>query len=299
MDSKPTTTDSASAYFATALTVGAACLATALEYLKLGFAPLALCPPDHVGMGKQHCKNCTHRGKVPWHRWLEFEDRRPTERELRDLWRAKPNSNVGTALGPGSGLVRIDIEGEKSEALLAELAKGDLPDTWTFTSGRGRGLLYRIPVGVTLKTTPKPLDVGQELRFMARGGQTVLPPSLHVSGRGYEWTHAPWDLPCALMPAWLVEVMRADAPRRPRQPRHPGEADAPLFAGTTRAPPIQEGHRHTRLLRLAGRLRYEGLDAGDIAVTLLAVNRAVCSPPLDESEVIYTEVIPGLPAKHR
>ena len=80
----------------------------------------------------------------------DFQDRLPTEDELRRKWRDLPNGNVGIALGPVSGLVRIDVDGPGGEALLAQKSGGDLPPTLEFTSGRenaGRGLLYAIPAG--------------------------------------------------------------------------------------------------------------------------------------------------------
>jgi hypothetical protein len=304
MDSKPPNGDPASAYLADALTIGSECLEAAVRYRnEFNLSSLALCHSHHLGAGRQHSKTCRSPGKRPWYRWAEFQTRLPGERELRDLWREKPVSNVGFATGEVSGVIRIDVEGDKGEARLAEMARGEpLPPTWEFVSGRaegGRGLLYSIPPGITLRTTSEQQDTKQEIRFQGRGAQSVLPPSLHVSGRRYEWVpgHAPWEIVCAAMPAWLIENMRADAPR-PNGRRRPrplgevggeghGEVDGPLFAGVGAAPPIKEGARHNRLLRLGGRLRFEGVGADDIAATLLAVNRALCSPPLAEDEVTF------------
>ena len=148
-------------------------LEVALAYLRLGFSVLADCPPDHQGMSKKHRDECKNPGKVPWHRWKEYQDRLPTEQEVRSLFTRMPKSNIGLALGPVSGLVRVDIDGPGGEQMLAELSGGELPDTWEFTSGRengGRGLLYKIPNGVTLKTTKGPgLAKHEELRFQAKG----------------------------------------------------------------------------------------------------------------------------------
>src|SRR5262249_43822834 len=160
---------------------GAACLAAALDFLARGVSVLALCPPDHVGVArvsKGHGKGCGSPGKRPWHTWKEFQDRLPTVAEVKGWWQQLPNSNFGAALGPVSGMVRIDREGEAAERQLQEISGGDLPPTWEFKSGRadgtGRGLLYAIPDGVVFKTTPQFLQDG-ELRFQAKGAQTVLP----------------------------------------------------------------------------------------------------------------------------
>src|SRR5262249_30620519 len=92
------------------LTDGAACLEGALAYLRMGWSVLALCPPDHVGVGlvsRNHSKSCTCPGKRPWHTWRELQDRLATEDEVRRWWRQMPNSNVGVAYGPVSGLVGV------------------------------------------------------------------------------------------------------------------------------------------------------------------------------------------------
>src|SRR5262249_38698188 len=138
--------------------------------------------------------------------------------ELREAWRQNPQCNVGIALGPVSGLVRIDVEGDAGENRLQELSGGDLPPTLEFTSGRasgGRGLLYTIPADVTLRPTAGKHGEHQEVRFQAKGAQTVLPPSRHASGRRYEWKpgHGPDEIELALAPRWLIEQL-ADGTRR-------------------------------------------------------------------------------------
>ena len=171
-----------------ALADGEACRKAALEYLDRGWAPSTCCPPDHVGVGKGHAKNCTKPGKAPWGLWKEFQERLPTIDELTKKWRENPCLNVGMFLGPVSGMVRIDIDGEAGEKMLRDLC-GPLPDTLEFTSGgNGRGLLFQIPENVTIKTTSKAGEgLHAEVRFQAKGAQTVLPPSRHASGRYYAW----------------------------------------------------------------------------------------------------------------
>src|SRR5262245_38796960 len=82
-----TTTQSASQHERQRRADGAACLAAALNYRRLGWSVLGLCPPDHVGVGKTHVKSCTSPGKVPFGPWKEFQERLPTEAELHQKWR--------------------------------------------------------------------------------------------------------------------------------------------------------------------------------------------------------------------
>src|SRR5207248_3028332 len=132
----------------------------ALHYLSLGWSVIPNCHPSHIGYGAEHtkeCKNGHNEGKRPWCYWTEHQETLPSETTVQDWWRQHPSSNVGIALGQISRLVRVDVDGAAGEAALQKIGGGDLPLTLEFRSGRvdgtGRGLLYRIPDGVALRTT--------------------------------------------------------------------------------------------------------------------------------------------------
>jgi hypothetical protein len=175
------------ASIAAGLAAGALCLAHALDYLSRGWAVLALCPPDHVGIrrvNKKHARECDprHWGKAPWHCWKGCQLAVPEESAVRGWWRELPNSNLGVALGGVTGLIGLDSDGAAGEELLRRLSAGDVPDTLEFATGGGRRLLYGVPPGVVLRPTPKPGGMeleGGELRLLGLGSQTVMPPSRH------------------------------------------------------------------------------------------------------------------------
>lgn len=192
---------------------GKACLEAALRYLALGWAVLPLCPPDHVGIAsvsKHHRKRCKNPGKVPWIEWKVYQNRLPSEEEVRHWWHQLPNSNLGGALGPVSNAIRVDVEGGPGEAALQAKSNGDIPITLEFTSGRadgtGRGLIYRIPPGAKIRTTYEKYGEKTEIRFQAKGAQTVLPPSRHHSGSLYVWKQGcdPFSIQPSLAPDWLL-----------------------------------------------------------------------------------------------
>jgi hypothetical protein len=220
-------TDHAGEAHRRALEAGQECLDAGLYYLSRGWSVLAVCPPNHVGVGKAHGKHCQSPGKAPWGQWKEFQDRLPTEEELRRKWQDNPQLNVGIALGPVSGLIRVDVDGPGGEHRLQELSGGDVPPTLEFKSGRadgtGRGLLYRIPPGAKLRTTSESHGTKQELRLQARGAQTVLPPSRHKDGGRYAWReeHGPEEIEAAPAPTWLLSALSAPT------------AEATSHAGTT------------------------------------------------------------------
>ena len=260
---------------------GAACLEAALEYRRRGWPPLACCPPDHVGVGRDHGKRCASPGKRPWHTWKEYQGQLPTEDEIRSWWHQQPAGNVGVALGPLGGIVRVDVDGPGGERLLAELSQGDLPPTLEFTSGRangGRGILYAIPPGVTFKTTFEQPDKKEELRFQALGAQTVLPPSRHPDGNLYSWLpgHGPGEVELAPAPAWVVSRWSAAAST--------GRAKRTTTT-TANTDRIAEGGRNATLTSLAGTMRRRGFSRESIEAALLQENATRCEPPLDDDEV--------------
>jgi hypothetical protein len=276
--------DEASTHHAQRLKDGEECRAAALDYLALGWAVTCCCPPDHAGVGKKHGKECSSWGKTPTHPWKALQTAPPTADEVKEWFWRNPTGNVGTALGRGSRLVRLDLEGPEAEARLRELSSGDLPPTLEFTSGRadgtGRGLLFAIPEGLELRTAAEGLPLGGELRIQAEGAQTVLPPSRHKSGSRYCWRpgHGPADIDVSPAPAWLLEVLQARSKFRQKADR----------GGAYRDPrePVREGGRHMYLVRLAGLMRGRGgMSVEGIRAALLAENEESCDPPLPEDEV--------------
>jgi P4 family phage/plasmid primase-like protien len=136
--------------------------------------------------------------------------------------------NVGLPLGEASGYVGIDIDNAAGEVLLEEMSHNDTPDTWEYTTGEGRRLLYRIPVGIPTKKFKKTGDdKHEECALMCTGQQTVLPPSLHYKGKTYEWKtgHSPYDIDCAMAPKWLIDLIKLDNPQR--KPSNVRNSNAP------------------------------------------------------------------------
>src|SRR5262249_27240546 len=111
------------------------------------------------------------------------------------------------------------------------------------------------------------------LSFLAKGAQTVMPPSRHHSGRRYAWVEGrgPDDVEAAPMPAWLVEQLRAGGRQGAAPPIGDGEA-------------IEDGRRDNTLPSLAATRRGRGMPAEEIDAALQAVNRR-CVPPMPEEQV--------------
>jgi len=132
--------------------------------------------------------DCPAAGKHPVKRGWQTAplDARALDDRLRDDHRL----NLGLRMGiqpDGSRLVTIDVDGEDAVALLAPLvtAHGALPPTLTARTGRGGWhFVYRLRDGVEVGNRAG-LAPGVDVR--GEGGQVVVAPSLHRSGRRYAW----------------------------------------------------------------------------------------------------------------
>lgn len=256
-------------------------LKPALEYLARGWSVLPLCPAHHVAVGKAH-RGCSSPGKRPFFpdrpdgtqgEWKEFQTRLPTELEVTTWFERNPWLNVGVALGPVSGIVGIDIDDEDGEELLLGFSGGNDPQTWTYSTGKGRRLLYRLPTGVEVKSIQykRPGTEIEILRLMSAGGQVVLPPSIHPNGSQYRWTpgKSPDDISVADVPEWWVS--RKVEEKHTSVP-HDGEL-------------IDEGGRDNYLTSVAGAMRKRGCHEEAIYVALMQMNVDRCNPPLPEQQI--------------
>jgi hypothetical protein len=157
-------------------------------------------------------------GKRPLVAWSKFQQRRPSASELRYWWRRWPDAGLGVVTGAVSGLVVLDVDPRNDgDATLEDLERehGPVPVTVeVLTGGGGRHLYFQHPG----EETP-PAKIGPGLDLLGDGSQVVAPPSLHASGRRYEWevSRLPNDVALAELPSWL----RTDVPRRGTAHDHP------------------------------------------------------------------------------
>jgi len=163
-----------------------------------------------------------------------------------DKW---PGSGLAVATGERSGVVVLDVDN------LQSLEGKPLPETWTVETRPGRYHLYFKWPGFEIGNSVS--KVGFKLDIRGDRGFVVVPPTINTkSGRPYTWVKAPWDVPIADLPRWIVE------------------------GGL-----IPEGQRNDRLFRIGCGLRARGYDDDELLAELRAINAERCVPPLGETEV--------------
>lgn len=168
------------------------------------------------GIVNGHCEcargaRCPTPGKHPrLTGWQAHATRAPAQ--IRKWWARWPHANIGGAAGKKSGRDVLDIDprhgGEDSLALLVQ-QHGELSETQEAITGSGGRHVHFASHNQPLSNTAGVLGPGLDIR--SDGGNIVLPGSLHISGRVYEYeaSSRPEDVPLAPMPDWLIELLTA------------------------------------------------------------------------------------------
>lgn len=152
-------------------------LATALYYTGLNFSVIP------VGVDKK-----------PLIPWKKYQQEKASKEEIKNWFTQKfPNANVGVVTGKISGIVVVDIE--------AGGQTNDLPPTViSKTGGGGWHFFYKHP-DVFIKNSTRLKDLTD---IRGDGGYMVMPPSLHSSGKQYEWSVGPDQADFAELPKWIL-----------------------------------------------------------------------------------------------
>lgn len=227
------------------------------------------------------------RDKRPVISWERYQHERPMEDDIRRWWREDAQRNVAIVTGPISGLLVLDVDGPEGRESLRGL---HLPATITATTGRGAHYYFRHPGG----RVPNAVHILPGVDLRADGGYAVAPPSVHPSGRRYEWVPglAPDDVELAPCPDWLLERLRPQA--RQGLSRTPEDWRRLVLEGAA------EGRRNNTVAALAGHLLRRGVDPWVVLGLLLGWNESRCRPPLPSAEVARTvDSVARLEARRR
>jgi hypothetical protein len=164
-------------------------LKEALTYLDMGWGVYPAHSVSADGLCSCGNVNCPAPGKHPIGRWLEYQNRLPTRREV-EIWFSTLECNIGTVTGRTSGIAVIDVDGDLGVKSLKTILPE--PTLMSQTGSGGFHLFYSLHDPVMTRTKAVP---GIDIR--ADGGYVILPPSKHKSGNRYEWVEvrdmAPFD----------------------------------------------------------------------------------------------------------
>jgi hypothetical protein len=194
-------------------------LSAALYYASLGWRILPVwgVKVDKNGNAKCDCgvESCNVQGKHPVsYRGGQavvprgVKDATTDHDTIRRWWAGYPSANIGAA---ATEWFALDIDRQEARYEL-----GNIPDTVESISGSGgQHILFNQPkdwkVGnATGKDLPSGIDVRGCGEDGSPRGYIILAPSMHKSGKRYEWeaSSRPDEVPIADAPQWLLDILK-------------------------------------------------------------------------------------------
>ena len=120
--------------------------------------------------------------------WKPYQERRVTEEDLRRWFGGRSSCGLAVICGWISGaLVVVDIDDADLAESVLRANGGLLASTLCARTGGGNLHIYvrapSAPRKFSLRREEPPLDID----IQGEGSYVVMPPSLHASGRCYEW----------------------------------------------------------------------------------------------------------------
>lgn len=202
------------------------------------------------------------------------KDAATVRKQIEVWWDRWPEANIGIATG--SGLMVVDVDSHEADGKASmkewEAVNGKLPMTWiSRTGGGGLHVFFQTDEAVRNRAGVLP---GVDIRGV--GGLIVAPPSIHESGKRYEWIKSPREQALAVAPDTLIELCMG----RKKALEAPKEV-------------IPEGTRTNTLVSLIGSLKSRGMDNEAIRAAIIVENERKCQPPLTENELEKT-VFPAI-----
>jgi len=265
-------------------------LQAGLGYIKRGLA-IVLVYGIHPVTGFCTCtkgEHCANAGKHPIGTTTKLDakgkdaatwaggirDEVTFRREHKKFVSGERYPNLGIATG--GDIIAIDDDDYKPDykgGIEAEFGI-EMPATLEGRSGGGgRVRFYRLPPGVEIKNSAGGVATAVDVR--GEGGQSVVAPSLHSSGKRYAWCDNP-DADIAAAPDDLIKHIRISS--KPGRRRRAAAATPPAgiiaHDPSYRIPDVfpAEGGRNTSLISLGGKFRSMGFNADEIEDFLTIVN---------------------------
>jgi hypothetical protein len=252
----------------------------ALLYLKLGWSIIPACWPvdGKCGCGKGHTANSIGKAPLP-HTWKVYQSRLPTTVEVTRWWTDAPLANIACITGAISGFAAVDLEHEGLEWA----ARAGVHSSLTSITGKGRHLLFQHPGERVCNAVAKGKIRGLDIR--GDGGYIMLPPSMHVNGKRYQWLSKPYvGIRMSTFPAEKLSVSVGNAASGTGAPLSPKPAG--WIAEALRG--LSNGNRNDTFASVVGRMHRDRWTPDDIRAVLLPHALRVEFPERELDTVIWS-----------
>src|SRR6266702_1240730 len=135
--------------------------------------------------------------KKPLIKWEQYQKRIANPEEVERWAKRFKNSNIAIVTGSLSGIVVVDVEAGGP-------VDGLPPTVIAKTGGGGWHFYYKHP-GYEFKNSARKLRELTDIR--GDGGYVVAPPSLHKSGKHYEWSVSADAADFDDVPEWILRSL--------------------------------------------------------------------------------------------
>ena len=227
--------------------------------------------------------------------WKEYQTRLPTKEEVNNWFNTNPDANIGIVTGAVSNLVVFDFDSAHALEYVQEI--GGLPES-TATAKTGKGFHFYMQYPDFDVRSHVNSDLGLDIR--AQGGYVVAPPSIHGSGRQYEWVEGSsiMDVTPAPCTPWMIDYLKGSKnetkPDKKQTETPPVKAEtiqpndkeikADKYSELLKNGCIQGG-RNNSTLQLVGHLFKTGLKETEIWEMVQIWNKDKVNPPLGHDEL--------------
>jgi hypothetical protein len=271
----------------------------AADYIRRGYKVVRLHWPNADGTCS--CGEALHsrgekqekqRGKHPFYKSWQ-KNACDDEEVVSDWVNAGRPFNIGVQLGPRSGIIDVEWDNERAKQFAEEMGLTEI-ETPTFISGRSEHRIFLWDSAMESLTAGVVKPSGLEVRTGAgdSGIQSVFPPSMHWSGVQYRWKDGFGldDVPVQPLPDHFLRMIvnlgdDAGAKAGGESSESTKHNRGLLHSGAG------EGERHDFVKNVSCRLVFNEKHAysqkiqADLVRMVDCINRDVCKPPLDISEV--------------
>jgi hypothetical protein len=220
-------------------------------------------------------------GKVPVTSWKELQSRTPSPEELLSWFGVESRATgIGVVTGKVSGLVVVDCDSQQD----AEFWQSEHGSSPLVVETGGGGVHFYYAASPLEEIRNRTGVLGRRIDIRGEGGYAAAPPSLHASGRAYQWRTCDLGKALPLFDAgWLVN---ADQERKLTATVATGRVrKAVAYIQKIEAVAGEGGHNAT--FRAACKLRDAGLSEGEALAVLSDWNQTNATPPWSERELAH------------
>ncbi|MDX2439401.1 MAG: bifunctional DNA primase/polymerase [Desulfobacterales bacterium] len=233
--------------------------------------------------------------KRPKIKWKQYQERIPTVQEVSEWFDKWPDANIAVVTGKESGVVVFDLDSERAVEYAEN--EGGFPDTPKVKSGKGYHYFMQCPDFEVRNDVDTDLDMD----IRSYGGYIVAPPSIHGSGRQYEWEEgfSIYEIDPAPCKPWMIDYLKAITTKSSAPAKE--KTLKPSETSITAIKPItddtyygilkngaQQGYRNHTATKLIGHLLGKSIPASEAWEMVSTWNNAKNSPPIDHTELKQT-----------